>query len=265
MARVYCCHCEERSDDEISWLNIESMSKNTHLPQIIYEDDVLVVINKPPHILTVPDRWDPAKPNLDQWLKEKIPTASIVHRLDRETSGVILFAKTSEVHRALSLQFQRREIQKTYWALVNGTPIKESDTIDLPIADDPKVVGKMYINRSGKSSFSHYQLIEKFRHFSLVYVYPKTGRHHQVRVHLEAIGHSLVVDPLYGGREQLFLSEFKRNYRPGKREEQPLLARVSLHALQIEITHPLKNEKITFEAELPKDLQVALKQIRKWD
>ncbi len=239
------------------------MSKKNPI-SILYEDESLIVLHKPSGILTVPDRWDPKKPNLDQWLKERIPTSSVVHRLDLETSGVILFAKTSEAHRALSLQFQNRRVTKTYWALVSGTPEKVSAKIDLPIAEDLKVLGKMRIHRSGKASQSEYRIVERFRRFSVLHVSPKTGRHHQVRLHLSAIGHPLAVDALYEGRKALYLSEFKRNYR-GENEERPLLSRISLHALRIEFFHPETDEKVLFEADLPKDLAVALKQIKKWN
>jgi 23S rRNA pseudouridine955/2504/2580 synthase/23S rRNA pseudouridine1911/1915/1917 synthase len=238
------------------------VSKKEVVP-VLYEDDALLVVHKPAGVLTVPDRWDPQAANLDERLKELIPESSVVHRLDKETSGVMVFAKTSESHRSLSLQFQNRGVQKTYWALVRGMVETASGLIDLPIAEHPKVPGKMYIHPSGKPSQSEYRVMEKYQKFSILHVFPKTGRHHQVRVHLQAIGYPLAVDQLYGGSEAIYLSEFKRNYR-GKDKEKPLLHRVSLHALSLEFIHPTTNQKMVFQAPLPKDLEATLRQIRKW-
>ncbi|RMH68542.1 MAG: RluA family pseudouridine synthase [Gemmatimonadetes bacterium] len=239
------------------------MPKRLQIP-IIDEDDSVLVVCKPAGLRTVPDRWDANKPNLDEELKKIVPTASVVHRLDVGTSGVMVFAKTPEAHRSLSLQFQQRTVRKTYWALVRGIPVESSGNIDLPIAEDPKRPGKMIIHSRGKSSLSYYEVIARTRHFAVVQVYPQTGRHHQVRVHLAALGHPITADALYGGGDAFYLSEIKPNYR-GKAAERPLLARVALHALRLQFVHPRTGQMVLYEANLPKDLTVAWKQIQRWD
>ncbi|MBK7869175.1 MAG: RluA family pseudouridine synthase [Saprospiraceae bacterium] len=235
--------------------------------EIIFEDEALLIVNKPPDLLTIPDRFDASKPNLYHWLsdlyEEKI---FIVHRIDRETSGIICFAKTEEAHKHLSQQFEGRTVDKMYLALVEGKPNPPEGTIDKPLGPHPTQAGKMTVIRTGKSAITDYKIIENFKAFSLVEVRIKTGRTHQIRVHFKFIGHPLAVDPLYGKREAFHLSEIKhRRYQLGKdQEERPLLSRTTLHASQLTLDHPLTGERVTFAAPLPKDFQAVVNQLRKW-
>lgn len=235
--------------------------------EIVYEDEALLIANKPAELLTIPDRFDATKPNLvgllSTYYSDKI---WVVHRLDRETSGIICFAKTEEAHKNLSQQFFNRTVDKIYLALVDGKPGTETGTIDAPIGPHPTLPGKMTVIRTGKAALTDYKILDVFKAFSLVEAHIHTGRTHQVRVHFKHIGHPLAVDPLYGKRAAFFLSEVKnRKYQLGKeQEERPLMSRTSLHAYQLTLDHPLTAEQMTFSAPLPKDFQAVLNQLEKW-
>ncbi len=218
-------------------------------------------------MLSIPDRFDPEKPNLHDWLEQHLEQQIwVVHRLDRETSGAICFAKTDEAHRILSQQFENREVEKIYLALVDGCPQPASGVIDKPIAHSVSQPGKMVVNAKGKPAITEYRVVETFKAFSLVEADIKTGRTHQVRVHLQSIGHPLAIDAVYGKRAFIMLSEIKRQaYRLGKNEEErPLMSRHTLHALQLRLEHPITNQPIDVEAPLPKDFKALLQQLRKW-
>lgn len=233
---------------------------------ILFEDDDLIIVNKPAHTLSIPDRFSPEKPNLLSLLKQRFEEVFVVHRLDKETSGVMCFAKNEAAHKHLSQQFENRSVQKFYLTIVEGHPEPSKGVIEKPIAKHPHKGGQMTIHRSGKMAVSAYEVIQKFKHFSLVKVNIKTGRTHQVRIHMKALGHPLVVDVIYGKRAAFYLSEIKqRRYRLGKdQEERPLLSRSALHAHQLTIQHPTTLETMTFEANMPKDMSAVLKQLEKW-
>lgn len=242
------------------------MGKHNKAYDLLYEDDHLLLINKAAPLLSIPDRFTPEKPNLYHLLNEQYGKVFIVHRLDKDTSGIICFAKTEEAHKNLSRQFEERTTEKTYLALCEGVPLQSEDKIELGIAPHPGISGKMITSNKGKAALSTYKVLETFKAFSLIEVQIHTGRTHQIRVHLQAIGHPLAVDPLYNKREALFLSEFKRkSFHLGReKEERPLLTRTSLHAWKLSILHPVTEEKISMEAPLPKDLKASLNQLRKW-
>ncbi|CAH0999561.1 Dual-specificity RNA pseudouridine synthase RluA [Neolewinella maritima] len=233
---------------------------------VLHEDDHLIVVNKPTDLLTVPDRHDPELPNLKHMLAAQHGSIIPVHRLDRPTTGVLVFAKTAEAHRGLSMQFEARDVEKVYLALVDGVPQPDEATIDEPIAPHPSKVGRMMVtNRNGKVARTDYKVMEPLGKFSLVGVQIFTGRTHQIRVHLAYIGYPLIVDPFYGKRSAFMLSEVKgRRYNKGKHEvERPLLSRVPLHASRLGFTHPVTQEWLHFETELPKDMRAMVKQLRK--
>ena len=234
--------------------------------EIIFEDEALVIVHKPAGYLSIPDRFVPEKPNLYHYLGELYEKIFIVHRLDKETSGLICFAKTEEAHKNLSDQFMTRTVDKIYLALVEGHLNPEEGTIDKAIAHSKTVAGKMVISRHGKASVTDYRVVETFKNFSLVEANIRTGRTHQIRVHFESIGHPLAVDAMYGRREMFLLSEIKlRKYNSGKEEEErPLMHRTSLHAFRLGLNHPTTGERLSFEAPLPKDFAAVLNQLRKW-
>lgn len=234
--------------------------------QILFDDNDMVVVEKPAGMLTIPDRFDPEKENLVQILEEIYGKIWVVHRLDRETSGILCFAKNEAAHRELNLQFSERTVDKYYLALVDGRPTPPTGTIDKPIAPSPTHAGKMMIHAHGKPALTHYKVVDTFKAFSLVEANIKTGRTHQVRVHLSAIGHPLAVDPLYGKRAVLYLSEIKlRNFRLGKSEEEkPLMSRLTLHSSRLGLLHPSTKERLEVESPLPKDFRAVLNQLNKW-
>lgn len=235
-------------------------------PEILYQDEALVVVAKPTGVLSIPDRFDPGKLNMHDALAARFPRVWTVHRIDRETSGAIVFALDEDAHRSLSLQFERRTVEKTYLALVEGVPLPDSGVIEQPIGPHPGKPGQMTIMRRGKYALTKYRVQEAFRGYALVEATILTGRTHQVRVHLASIGHPLVADPLYGRSEALFLSQIKsKGFHMGKlQEETPLIHRTALHAWRIAFDHPRSDERIALEAPLPKDLKAAINQLRKW-
>lgn len=242
------------------------MSKNISY-DIIHEDEDIIVVNKTPQILSIPDRYNPETTNIYHLLKDRYDDIFIVHRIDKDTSGVLLFAKNPDAHKHLNQQFEQRTTTKKYIALVKGFPVSDSGRIDAPIGPHPTKQGCMAIVNKGKEAITEYNVVEKFKNFSLVECNILTGRTHQIRVHMKHIGCPLAVDVNYGGNEALFLSEIKkRKFNIGKFvEEIPILSRVPLHAYQLTIVHPITDKKITFEAEAPKDFKAVLNQLRKWN
>jgi 23S rRNA pseudouridine955/2504/2580 synthase/23S rRNA pseudouridine1911/1915/1917 synthase len=234
---------------------------------IIYEDEDLVVVNKPPFLLTIPDRFHPEKPNLYHQLGERYGKIFTVHRLDRETSGILVFAKTDAAHRDLSYQFQQHSVQKIYYALLEGAMHQDEGIIDKPLAEHPSEPGKMIVAQRGKPSVTHYKVVERFKNYTLVEADIKTGRMHQIRVHFQSLGYPLAIDSLYGRKTEFLLSDVKQaKYRMGKfqEEERPLMSRTTLHAGRLTFVHPGSGQTVTFEAELPKDFGAVVKQLQKW-
>jgi 23S rRNA pseudouridine1911/1915/1917 synthase len=231
---------------------------------ILLEDEAILAINKPAGLLVLPDRYDHGLLNLYDLLKETFGNIFVVHRIDRETSGVVLFAKTSEVHAQLNTAFEQRQVQKKYRAIVIGTSLADSGSINLPILENERGVRRMKIDsKNGKEARTDYVVLEKFNGYTLVEARPHTGRTHQIRVHLSAIGLPILADPLYGNGLGFLLSTIKRNYRE-KEEEQPLLGRTALHAFSLLFKHPITNENILIESPLPKDMEAVVKALRKY-
>jgi RluA family pseudouridine synthase len=188
-----------------------------------------------------------------------------VHRIDADTSGIVLFALSPEAHKNLSTQFHQRAVTKEYLALVRGTPLNESGSVDLPIGVDPHNPRRMVIRGlEPKKSRTKWVTEKRFGGVTLLKVFPITGRRHQIRVHLKAMGFPLAVDPLYGG-EDIKLSEFKRHYKLAKHtEERPLIARLTLHAHALTFTDPATQTEIRLEAPLPKDFRSTLTALERW-
>lgn len=222
-------------------------------------------MDKPAPLLTLPDRFDRKEPNLMQILKGQFDNLFVVHRLDRETSGVILFALTAAAHRELSQMFERRDVDKTYLALVRGELTQDDGAIEAAIRENPSRPGSVQTHPSGKPSLTTFSVVERFRGFTLVKARPRTGRLHQIRIHFSSIGHPLAVDAMYGGHTGLYLSSIKRGYRPKPgQDEKPLIGRVTLHAASISFKHPSTGAIINIESPLPKDFRSVLQHLRKW-
>jgi 23S rRNA pseudouridine1911/1915/1917 synthase len=231
---------------------------------IIYQDQNLVAINKPSGLLTVPDRFDENLPSLKRILKDEFGEIFVIHRLDRDTSGLVVFAKNAEAHRYYSGIFEERKVVKTYLALVNGIPAIQEGTIDKPIAPHFTIKGKMMVYRKGKNSITHYRVLEVFGLFSLVEFRIETGRTHQIRVHMQDMGNPIACDGLYGTAEPVLLSRIKRNYKLSRQEEaeRPLLNRLALHSWKLEFCDQ-SGQDISLEAEMPRDMTALLQQLRK--
>ncbi len=230
---------------------------------IIFENDDFVALNKPAGLLSIPDRIG-KELSLKDFLKERYGNIYTVHRLDRNTSGIIVFAKTEEAHKALSLLFEGREMEKFYVGLVNGQMIYPSGTVDAAITEHPGKTTKMITHVKGKPSITDYKVIESFRLYSWVQFQIHTGRTHQIRVHMQHLGHSIVCDEIYGDPKPILLSSIKRNFKLAKlaEEEKPILARLGLHSYQLNFT--LNGEVYNLEAPIPKDIKALLQQLRKW-
>lgn len=228
----------------------------------ILEDDHVIAFNKPAGLLTVPDRIG-KDISLKKLLIEQYGGIFTVHRLDRETSGVVVFAKTEEAHRALSQLFEQRETVKLYNGLVLGNPAQPSGIIDEPISEHPVKKGVMTVHRKGKESRTAYEVLEKFKLYSWMGFQIFTGRTHQIRVHMKHLGHPVVADPVYGDGKPVFISSLKKNYKlsDSEEEERPILARLALHAARLKFT--LNEKDYDLEAPLPKDLRALLQQLRK--
>jgi 23S rRNA pseudouridine955/2504/2580 synthase/23S rRNA pseudouridine1911/1915/1917 synthase len=240
------------------------MSKHISRPETIFENGNFIVINKPAHLLSIPDRTQ-SQLSLKDILINRYGEIFTVHRLDKETSGVIVFAKNEETHKQLSELFEGRDVEKYYVGLVHGKIQDEEGSIDAPIMEHPSKKEKMITNAKGKPSLTDYKVIENFRLFSWLKFRIHTGRTHQIRVHMQHIGHSIVCDELYGNDDLVYISSLKRNYHLSKNEEaeKPILSRLALHSSQL--IFYLNDQHYSFEAELPKDLKATLQQLRKWN
>ncbi len=254
------------------------------LPPILFEDDAMIAFDKPSGLLIAPDRWDKSRENLMGLVHEKFGHGvANVHRLDADTSGLLLCAKTKPALDFLSGQFQSKTVQKKYLAVVVVLPVEQAMkvvapirdamgtlpdqfTVELALGEDERQPGRMRVfkGRGGKDSTTEFRVSERFGRFAFVECRPLTGRTHQIRVHLAAAGAPVLNDPFYGDTEiKLLLSELKRRYK-GREEEKPLIARLALHASELTLKHPVTKEPVTLGAPLPHEFEVALKYLRKF-
>lgn len=230
---------------------------------IILENDHFVAINKPAGLLSIPDRFG-KDPSVKSILQDQLGKIFTVHRLDKETSGLIIFAKDEITHKDLSQKFEGREVEKIYVGLVNGTMMNSEGTIDVPIMEHPGKTTLMMANKKGKPSITDYKVLEEFGLYSWLQFQIHTGRTHQIRVHAKYIGNPIVSDEMYGDGQPILLSSIKRKFKLSKNEleERPLLNRLALHSSQLKFTDAEGN-KHELEAPLSKDLKAVLQQLRK--
>jgi 23S rRNA pseudouridine1911/1915/1917 synthase len=232
--------------------------------ELIFEDDDILVLNKPAGLLVLPDRYDPTIPNLYGLLKEKLGHIYIVHRIDKETSGLIIFAKTEKSHCSLNNQLENRTTEKEYQAICVGEAKDDEGRIDLPLSEDRAKKGRMRTDGvGGKKAVTTYRVLKRFAGFSFIEARPETGRTHQIRVHLKAIGLPILGDSMYGGGGGFFLSQIKPGYR-SKGDEKPLLERTALHASRLTFGHPANDQRVTFESDLPKDMSIVLSYLKRF-
>ncbi len=241
------------------------------LPPVIFEDESLIAFDKPSGLLIAPDRWDKSRENLMDLVHEKMGHGvANVHRIDADTSGLVLCAKTKPALDFLSGQFQSKTVKKIYETITAGIPPQDEYTVDLVLKEDDAKPGRMcVVKKHGKASVTDFTVLEKFPQpagrpaFAHLQCRPQTGRTHQIRVHLAATGTPILNDPFYGNDTALLLSGLKRGYK-GRDDERPLISRLALHAAALTFTHPVSREPFTITAPLPNDLAVALKYLVKF-
>ena len=230
---------------------------------IVFENEDYVAINKPSGLLSIPDR-EGKEVSLKIILKEKYGNIFTVHRLDKDTSGLIVFAKNEATHKHLSKQFEDRQTKKIYVGLVIGSPMEKSGSINAPIAEHPALNGTMIVHRKGKESLTDYEVREDFGIYSWVQFRIHTGRTHQIRVHMKDIGHPVVCDPVYGDGKPVLVSSLKSKFKLSKlvEEEKPILGRLALHSLQLAFVD-INGNPVELTAEPPKDMRATLQQLNK--
>jgi 23S rRNA pseudouridine1911/1915/1917 synthase len=241
---------------------------------IIYEDDHMLAINKQKGVIVHPSKTSQTGTiaNGLAWYASSLSHGEdpfrpgIVHRLDKNTTGVMLVAKTDEAHWRLSLQFERRIVRKTYLGVVEGSPQLDSDVIDAPLAAHTTIKDRYIIpgchagvlSRLGKEAITEYEVVERFRGYSLVHLHPKTGRTHQLRVHMSYIGHPMAGDTFYGGHH---VSEF---HLTGTGSDLPLTNQQALHAYRIRFKHPIHETTMELEAPPPEELAKLISLLRQY-
>ena len=258
---------------------------------IVYKDNRIVAVNKSPGIPVTADHWDPSAERLDRLLsaalaEEALSEAALtapkppdkwpsrlwtVHRIDRDTSGLLVFARDEETHRSLSLAFEERRVEKRYLAVVYGRPLWKETSCDLPLVPNGNKKQLTIIDKyHGKDSLTCFRFLGGVGNYSVVEALPKTGRTHQIRVHLAALGHPVVCDPLYGSDKAVFLSSFKPDRRGDPLEERPLLNRLGLHALELTLPYTPdgegqagENTLFRLRAPLCRDMAALIKQMEK--
>jgi RluA family pseudouridine synthase len=236
--------------------------------KLIYSDTSILIVSKPAGITTIPDSQNNKEPDLAFQLRAEYGDIWVVHRLDKETSGVLVVARAEAAHRNLNDQFESRQVSKVYHALVNGQPAWQENEVSAPLKVDADRFHRTLVDHSaGKPAVTKFKVLERFgrgkRRWALVEARPETGRTHQIRVHLMTLGTPIAVDVLYGTQTPIRLSSFKTDYRGEPEDERPLLNRLGLHALQLSFMHPDSGTPVTFEAPYPKDFNATLNQMRR--
>ncbi len=244
--------------------------KTTPFFSVIYEDDRIIAVNKQSGIAVSADRWDDSQYRLDTLVSDILPPGSRifkVHRIDKDTSGLVVFAKTSDCHRRLSLAFEDRQVEKRYIAVVHGRPSWKETACDLPLVPNGNKRHMTIIDKfHGKKSLTKFRLLVSAGNYSVLEAVPETGRTHQIRVHAAALGFPIVCDSLYGSDKPVLLSSFKRNWRGDPLEEKPLLSRLGLHAAELRIPSEVFGESadaLRLEAPLSRDIAALIKQMEK--
>jgi 23S rRNA pseudouridine1911/1915/1917 synthase len=238
------------------------MRKNE--PTVLEETEDYIAINKPTGMLTLPDRHDAELESLRGWMQQKFGQIWVIHRLDKDTSGLILFAKNEDAHKYYSKLFEFREVKKIYKGIVSGRPLQASGSIDAPITDHPAKNGTMVVFKKGKPSLTDYVLEKTWNQFSLLQFDLHTGRTHQIRVHCKHLGHPIVCDPLYGDGKPVLLSSIKKKFKLSKTEEEerPILNRLGLHAFSLDFVNR-QGKPVHLEAPVPKDMEALMRQLEK--
>jgi RluA family pseudouridine synthase len=228
---------------------------------VVFQDENIIAVNKASGISVGGDRWDETAERLDRLVERdlEIPKIFTVHRIDKDTSGLVVFAKDSGAHKKLSVAFENRDVKKLYTAIVHGRPSWKETSCDLALVPNGNKKHMTIIDKyKGKKSFTRFVCVTSAANYSVLQAFPETGRIHQIRVHLAALGHPVVCDELYGKMSPVKLSSFKRAWRGDPYEERPLLARLGLHALELALPNGPD-----LQAPLPKDMASLINQLEK--
>ncbi len=240
---------------------------------IVYEDDYLLIVNKPAGMVVHPayQNWTGTLVNALAWHFKHLPQMpgnegkpGLVHRIDKDTSGLMVIAKTEESMQGLAGQFFHHTIERTYWALVWGEPVPAEGTIDVCIGRSPgdrRIITAFPDASQGKRAVTHYRIIKPLRYVSLLECRLETGRTHQIRAHMKYIGHPLFNDATYGGNRVLKGTVFTK-YRQFVENCFKIMPRQALHAKTLGFVHPVTKEKLTFDSEIPQDFKDVL---TKWE
>jgi 23S rRNA pseudouridine1911/1915/1917 synthase len=244
--------------------------------QVVYEDDYIAAVSNISGLSVGGDRWEESKERLDKLLAAflKLEKIYIVHRIDKDTSGLVVFAKDGETHKKLSSAFEKRQVEKRYIAAVHGRPLWTETICDLLLVPNGNKKHHTIIDKyRGKKALTRFKLLLSAGNYSILEARPETGRTHQIRVHLASLGHSIVCDEFYGNMRPVLLSSIKRGWRGDPLEERPLLARLGLHAAELLIP-PYKPEGkgageggppcgLSLKAPLPRDMAALVRQMEK--
>ena len=259
---------EVRSDDKIV-IDAELQFVDSYEPEdieldIVYEDDAIIIVNKPAGLVVHPGAGNPnhtlvnALLNFDSTL-EAIPRAGIIHRLDKDTTGVMVVARTLESHTFLVNQLQERIIKREYQTIVCGQLIS-GGSIENKMGRHPVHRTKMAVTNSGKVATTHYKILKKYQHYTHLHVHLETGRTHQIRVHMSHIKHPIIGDPVYGNNKSI-----RKGVTPALREIITGFSRQALHAFSLELPHPATKERMKFTADLPEDMTALIEALNQYD
>lgn len=221
-------------------------NKAEQTPSIIYIDSSLIIVDKPSGVLSIPDGYDATIPSLTQILTISYGRIWVVHRLDKDTSGVMVFARNADAHSYLNTQFYERKVTKIYHALISGHPDWDTKLVDKPLRANVGQRNRTVVNlMNGKKAISRFRVLEVFPEHTLLEVRPVTGRRHQIRAHLYELGFDIVSDPLYGSGDI-----------------SPLIKRLALHAISLAFVHPKTGRMERFNVPYPRDFEQALSQLK---
>jgi RluA family pseudouridine synthase len=230
-----------------------------HDISVLYHDDVLLVVNKPAGLATLPDGYNSTLPHIKSVLEHQFGPLWIVHRLDKDTSGVLVLARSASAHRSLNTQFAERIVSKVYHALVDTAPEWQETTISLPLRPNGDRQHRTVVDlQRGKPAVTHFTVLERFDDHCLLQAVPETGRTHQIRAHLSTMGLYIIGDKLYTSRVDYQGHDKVRQSDLSVR----LGMNMALHAESLELTHPITGQRLKFTAPYPPELTALIERMR---